>query len=60
MTGYLLTAFEVAELLGDPKTWMYEQSRAGRIPTVTLDVGRVLALRLAPMDVQTGTVETKT
>lgn len=36
MTGSLLTAGEVAELLGVPKTWVYEQSRAGRIPTVTL------------------------
>lgn len=36
MTGSLLTASEVAELLGVPKSWVYEQSRAGRIPTVTL------------------------
>jgi len=36
VTGSLLTADEVAELLGVPKTWVYEQSRAGRIPTVTL------------------------
>lgn len=36
MTGSLLTAAEVAELLGVPKSWVYEQSRAGRIPTVTL------------------------
>ena len=34
--GALLTAGEVAELLGVPKSWVYEQSRAGRIPTVTL------------------------
>jgi excisionase family DNA binding protein len=27
---------DVAELLGVPKSWVYEQSRAGRIPTVTL------------------------
>jgi len=26
----------VAELLGVPKSWVYEQSRTGRIPTVTL------------------------
>lgn len=32
----LLTAGQVAELLGVPPTWVYEQSRAGRIPTVTL------------------------
>jgi len=36
MTGSLLTADEVAELLGVPKSWVYEQSRCGRIPTVTL------------------------
>jgi excisionase family DNA binding protein len=40
MTGSLLTADEVAELLGVPKSWVYEQSRCGRIPTVTL--GRYL------------------
>ncbi len=34
--GGLLTAGEVAALLGVPQTWVYEQSRAGRIPTVTL------------------------
>jgi excisionase family DNA binding protein len=32
----LLTAGEVAEMLGVPTTWVYEQSRRGRIPTVTL------------------------
>ena len=32
----LLTAGEVAQLLGVPPTWVYEQSRAGRIPTVNL------------------------
>lgn len=37
MTGSLLTASEVAELLGVPKSWVYEQSRAGRIPTVCQD-----------------------
>jgi excisionase family DNA binding protein len=36
MTGSLLTADQVADLLGVPKTWVYEQSRCGRIPTVTL------------------------
>ena len=36
MTGSLLTASEVAELLGVPKSWVYEQSRTGRIPTVAL------------------------
>ena len=36
MTGSLLTAGEVADLLGVPKSWVYEQSREGRIPTVVL------------------------
>lgn len=36
MTGSLLTASEVAELLGVPVSWVYEQSRRGRIPTVAL------------------------
>src|SRR4051794_22162499 len=36
VTGGLLTADEVAALLSVPKSWVYEQSRLGRIPTVTL------------------------
>ena len=32
----LLTAREVAAMLGVPISWVYEQSRRGRIPTVTL------------------------
>jgi excisionase family DNA binding protein len=36
MSGALLTAAQVAQLLGVPKTWVYEQSRKGSIPTVTL------------------------
>lgn len=36
MTGRLMNADEVARMLGVPKTWVYEQSRKGRIPTVTL------------------------
>lgn len=36
MTDCLLTAEQVAEMLGVPKTWIYEQSRKGLIPTVTL------------------------
>lgn len=32
----LLTAREVAELLGVPSSWVYRESRLGRIPTVTL------------------------
>jgi len=36
MTETLLTAREVAKVLGVPVSWVYEQSRAGRIPTVRL------------------------
>jgi excisionase family DNA binding protein len=36
MSGSLLTASEVAALLGVPVSWVYEQSRRGRIPTVSL------------------------
>jgi excisionase family DNA binding protein len=36
MDGSLLTADQVAQILGVPKSWVYEQSRNGRIPTVTL------------------------
>jgi excisionase family DNA binding protein len=34
--GRLMNAGEVAELLGVPRSWVYEQSRRGRIPTVSL------------------------
>jgi excisionase family DNA binding protein len=36
MSARLLTAAEVASMLGVPKTWVYERSRAGLIPTVPL------------------------
>lgn len=36
VNGSLLTADQVARMLGVPKSWVYEQSRKGRIPTVTL------------------------
>ena len=32
----LLSAEEVAEMLGVPKSWVYAQTRAGLIPTVRL------------------------
>ena len=44
----LLTAADVAALLGVPKTWVYEQSRLGRIPTVTL--GRYRRYRRAAIE----------
>jgi len=34
--GRLLTADEVAELLGVSTEWVWEQSRLGLIPTITL------------------------
>ena len=36
MSESLLTADQVAAVLGVPRSWVYEQSRAGRIPTVRL------------------------
>jgi excisionase family DNA binding protein len=36
VTSSLLTAQDVARLLGVPTSWVYEQSRRGRIPTVNL------------------------
>ncbi len=36
MSRSLLTAAQVARLLGVPRSWVYEQSRKGTIPTVTL------------------------
>jgi excisionase family DNA binding protein len=36
MEGGLLTAEQVARRLGVPKSWVYEQSRRGHIPTVNL------------------------
>lgn len=44
----LLTANEVAELLAVSRAWVYEQSRCGRIPTVTL--GRYRRYRLAAIE----------
>jgi excisionase family DNA binding protein len=48
MSGKLLTADDVAELLGVPRSWVYEQSRLGRIPTVTL--GRYRRYRREAID----------
>jgi excisionase family DNA binding protein len=46
--GPLLTAEQVGERLGVPKSWVYEQSRKGRIPTVTL--GRYRRYRAEAID----------
>ena len=48
MNGSLLTAAQVAKLLGVPTSWVYEQSRRGRIPTVTL--GRYRRYRTEAID----------
>jgi excisionase family DNA binding protein len=48
LPGALLTAGQVARLLGVPRTWVYEQSRCGRIPTVTL--GRYRRYRREAID----------
>jgi excisionase family DNA binding protein len=48
MSTSLLTAAQVAQKLGVPKTWVYEQSRRGRIPTVTL--GRYRRYRAEAID----------
>ncbi len=48
MSSSLLTADQVADKLGVPKTWVYEQSRRGRIPTVTL--GRYRRYRAETID----------
>lgn len=44
----LLTADEVAEILGVTAAWVYAQSRDGRIPTVTL--GRYRRYRREAID----------
>jgi excisionase family DNA binding protein len=36
MSTRLLTAAEVASMLGVPKSWVYQRSRQGLIPTVEL------------------------
>ena len=56
MTGSLLTASEVAKLLGVPVSWVYEQSRQGRIPTVTL--GRYRRYRLDSIEAWVSELET--
>jgi len=44
----LMTAGDVATLLGVTRSWVYEQSRLGRIPTVTL--GRYRRYRRAAIE----------
>jgi excisionase family DNA binding protein len=44
----LLTAEQVAERLGVPKSWVYARAREGRIPTVRL--GRYYRFRPAALE----------
>lgn len=48
VSGSLLTADQVSQMLGVPKSWVYEQSRRGVIPTVTL--GRYRRYRLEAIE----------
>jgi excisionase family DNA binding protein len=48
MTDRLLTADQVAQMLGVPKTWVYAASRRGELPTVTL--GRYRRYRLETIE----------
>jgi excisionase family DNA binding protein len=52
----LMTAGEVGELLGVPTSWVYEQSRLGRIPTVTL--GRYRRYRRSAIEAWVERLET--
>ena len=55
MSSPLLTAKEVADLLGVPTSWVYQQSRAGRIPTVRL--GRYRRYRREAIEEWLGQIE---
>jgi excisionase family DNA binding protein len=46
--GALLTAGDVARLLGVPTTWVYAETRAGRLPHVAL--GRYRRYRRTALD----------
>jgi excisionase family DNA binding protein len=48
MRTRLLTAAEVASMLGVPRTWVYDHARAGRIPTVPL--GRYRRFRVEAIE----------
>jgi excisionase family DNA binding protein len=48
MPESLLTADQVAAMLGVPRSWVYDQSRKGQIPTVTL--GRYRRYRREAID----------
>jgi excisionase family DNA binding protein len=46
--GALLNADDVARILGVPKTWVYAETRAGRLPHV--NVGRYRRYRRSTID----------
>lgn len=48
MTERLLTAGEVAEYLSVPKSWVYESTRSGAMPCITL--GKYRRYRLADVE----------
>ena len=48
MNGRLLTATDVAEKLAVPKSWVYAETRAGRLPHVPL--GRYRRYQEAAID----------
>ena len=54
----LLTAEDVAELLGVTVAWVYAQSRSGRIPTVNL--GRYRRYRREAIEAWIRTIESPT
>jgi excisionase family DNA binding protein len=54
-TDPLLTAGDVGRLLGVPASWVYEQARRGRIPTVTL--GRYRRFRREAIEAWVATLE---
>jgi excisionase family DNA binding protein len=53
----LLTAAEVARLLSVPTSWVYAQSRAGRIPTVAC--GRYRRYRRGAVEAWLADLETR-
>jgi excisionase family DNA binding protein len=55
MTGRLLTADDVAAMLGVGRDWIYAEARAGRIPHVPL--GRYVRFRPEAIDAWLGELE---
>ena len=55
MSGRLLTANDLAEKLAVPKSWVYAETRAGRLPHVPL--GRYRRYREDAVDEWLGRIE---